>query len=77
MRRGIDIVIEYTSLEEKLAGADLVFTGEGQIDYQTASGKTAMGVSELAKKHNIPVIVVAGSVGEGIDGISMLKKRIK
>ncbi|KMK75118.1 glycerate kinase [Alkalihalobacillus pseudalcaliphilus] len=67
MRRGIDIVIEYTSLEEKLAGADLVFTGEGQIDYQTASGKTAMGVSELAKKHNIPVIVVAGSVGEGIE----------
>lgn len=66
-KRGIDIVIEYTGLREKLAGADCVFTGEGQTDFQTASGKTPMGIAQEAKKLNIPVFVLAGSVGKGID----------
>ncbi|GEN36164.1 MULTISPECIES: glycerate kinase [Aneurinibacillus] len=66
-KRGIDIVIEHTRLEEKLEGADLVFTGEGQIDFQTASGKTPMGVAQAAQKHGIPVFALAGSVGSGID----------
>ncbi|RKD22833.1 glycerate kinase [Ammoniphilus oxalaticus] len=67
MKRGIDIVIEFTKLEEKMQGAHLVFTGEGQIDYQTASGKTPMGVAQAAQKQGIPVVVIAGSIGEGID----------
>ncbi|MFB4213331.1 glycerate kinase [Shouchella sp. JSM 1781072] len=67
MKRGIDLVIDYTGLEQKLEGADLVLTGEGQIDYQTASGKTPMGVAEAAKKKGIPVIAIAGSVGQGIE----------
>ncbi|MFS0788220.1 glycerate kinase [Shouchella sp. 1P09AA] len=67
MKRGIDLVIEYTGLEQKLEGADLVLTGEGQIDYQTASGKTPMGVAEAANKQGIPVIAIAGSVGQGIE----------
>jgi len=67
MSRGIDIVVEYTGLKEKLIGADCVFTGEGQIDFQTASGKTPMGVAQEAKKCGIPVFVLAGSIGRGID----------
>jgi glycerate kinase len=67
MRRGIDIVIEHTKLESALMGADLVITGEGQIDFQTASGKTPMGVAQEAQKQGIPTIVLAGSIGEGID----------
>ncbi|WP_134699337.1 glycerate kinase [Ammoniphilus sp. YIM 78166] len=66
-RRGIDIVIEYTKLAETMEGADLVITGEGQIDYQTASGKTPMGVAQVAAKKGIPVFVLAGSIGKGID----------
>lgn len=66
-KRGIDIVIEYTQLREKLQGAELVFTGEGQIDFQTASGKTPMGVAQEAQKRGIPVFVLAGSIGKGID----------
>ncbi|PLR77395.1 glycerate kinase [Bacillus sp. V3-13] len=66
-KRGIDIVIEYTGLAEKLSGADCVFTGEGQIDFQTASGKTPMGVAEEAKKNGIPVFVLSGSIGKGIE----------
>ena len=69
MKRGIDIVIEFTKLVEKLKGADLVFTGEGQIDFQTASGKTPMGVAQAAQKQGVPVIVIAGSIGRGIDSL--------
>jgi glycerate kinase len=67
MRRGIDIVIEYTQLDKHLQDADLVLTGEGQIDFQTASGKTPMGVAQVAQKRGIPVFVLAGSIGRGID----------
>ncbi|UFJ43305.1 glycerate kinase [Brevibacillus humidisoli] len=67
MKRGIDIVIEYTRLADAMEGADLVITGEGQIDFQTASGKTPMGVAEAAKKQGIPTFVLAGSIGRGVD----------
>ncbi|MBS4174841.1 glycerate kinase [Bacillus sp. FJAT-49736] len=66
-QRGIDLVIKYTGLKEKLDGAQCVFTGEGQIDYQTASGKTPMGVAQIAKQKRIPVFALAGSIGNGID----------
>ncbi len=66
-KRGIDIVIEYSKLVEKMKNADFVFTGEGQIDFQTASGKTPMGVAEAAKKIGLPVFALTGSIGQGID----------
>ncbi len=65
LKRGIDIVIEITDLENKMKGASLVFTGEGMIDYQTVYGKTPYGVAKLANRHNIPVIAIAGSIGKG------------
>ncbi|MCM3631323.1 glycerate kinase [Paenibacillus glycanilyticus] len=67
MRRGIDVVLEHVRLEDHLAGTELVITGEGRIDHQTASGKAPMGVAQLAKRHGVPVIALAGSVGSGID----------
>lgn len=65
--RGIDIIIEKTNLEEKIKDADLVITGEGMIDYQTAYGKTPYGVASLAKKYDIPVIAICGSIGEKVE----------
>lgn len=67
LRKGIEIVIEYTGLEEKVKNADMVWTGEGSIDFQTQYGKTPFGVAAVAKKYNKPVIALAGRVGEGID----------
>lgn len=67
MKRGIDVVIQYTGIHEQLDGADLVITGEGQIDAQTANGKTPMGIAQEAQKFNVPTIALAGSVGQGID----------
>ena len=72
MEKGIDLVIKYSKLEEKLKDADLVFTGEGSIDFQTKFGKTPIGVSSMAKKFNIPVIVFAGKIGSGIDELYSL-----
>ena len=63
--KGIDIVIKYSLLKEKIKDADYVFTGEGSIDFQTKFGKTPIGVASLAKSFNIPVIALAGRVGEG------------
>ncbi|WKA58316.1 glycerate kinase [Planococcus shenhongbingii] len=65
MKRGIDVVLDYIQLEEELADADLVITGEGQVDRQTAFGKTPLGVAQRATSQNVPTIILAGSVGEG------------
>ena len=65
LHRGIDIVTQTTKLTDKMNGADLVITGEGKIDSQTAFGKTPFGVAQIAKEKNIPVIAIAGSLGEG------------
>ncbi len=62
---GIRTVIEVVDLQSKLKGCDLVITGEGKADYQSAFGKTPAGVGELAKKLNIPAILLAGKLGEG------------
>ncbi|MFS0872594.1 glycerate kinase [Paenibacillus xylanilyticus] len=67
LRKGIEIVIEYTGLQGKLNHADVVFTGEGGIDFQTKFGKTPYGVAKAAKEAGKPVIAIAGCVGEGID----------
>ncbi|WP_455543667.1 glycerate kinase family protein, partial [Intestinibacter sp.] len=64
---GIDIVIKYAKLSEKMQGASYVITGEGSIDSQTKFGKTPFGVSQVAKQYNIPVIAIAGNVGDGIE----------
>ncbi|WML55270.1 glycerate kinase [Neobacillus sp. PS3-12] len=76
LRRGIELVIDFTKLEDKVKMADFVLTGEGGIDFQTQYGKTPYGVAQAAKKYGKPVIALAGYVGEvdvlydkGIDAI--------
>ncbi|MED4968008.1 glycerate kinase [Heyndrickxia coagulans] len=67
LKSGIELVVEYTGLEQKVKDADIVLTGEGSIDFQTQFGKAPYGVARAAKKHGKPVIAVAGYVGEQID----------
>lgn len=64
---GFAIVADAVGLEAKIAAADVVITGEGRLDAQTAYGKTAGGVATLAHKHGKRVAVVAGSVAPGYD----------
>ncbi len=69
LMKGVDIVIKATRLEEKLHGADLVFSGEGQCDFQTQMGKTPFGVARAALKAGVPVVLIAGSVGQGVEAL--------
>ena len=59
---GIELILDAVELEEELSGADVVVTGEGRLDFQTAMGKAPVGVARLAKKYNAKVIAFAGSV---------------
>ena len=67
MHRGVDVVMSATHFADKIAGADYVFTGEGSVDAQTASGKTLLGVAEVSARHGVPVIAFAGRIGDGAD----------
>ncbi|MDF2857977.1 MAG: glycerate kinase [Neobacillus sp.] len=69
MKKGIEIVIEFTNLKEKLHNVDYCFTGEGGIDFQTKFGKAPFGVAQAAKSVNggIKVIALAGYVGQDVE----------
>lgn len=64
LKSGIELVMEETGLESKIADADLVITGEGRLDGQSYMGKAPVGVAKLAKKYNKPVIAFSGCVTE-------------
>lgn len=62
LRQGIEIVTDALALDQHVADADLVITGEGRIDSQTVHGKVPVGVAKVAKRYNVPVIGIAGSL---------------
>jgi glycerate kinase len=64
LKPGIQTVLDAMCFDEQIAGADLIFTGEGKLDRQTGMGKAPYGVLCAAQKQNIPVIAIAGSVEE-------------
>ena len=59
---GIELILNAIGLEQELSNADVVVTGEGRLDFQTAMGKAPVGVAKLAKKYNAKVIAFAGSI---------------
>ncbi|MCL7942135.1 glycerate kinase [Halomonas sp. ATCH28] len=65
LRPGIELVMAQAGVEALLAGADLVITGEGQLDGQSLAGKTPVGVARLAHRHDVPVVVLAGRLAPG------------
>jgi glycerate 2-kinase len=64
-RPGVEVVADLTGLAQALQGADLAITGEGRFDAQTLRGKTPFGVARVAQRQNVPVIVLAGTLGDG------------
>jgi glycerate kinase len=78
LKSGIDIVVETTGLPEYIKGADLVITGEGRVDFQTAFGKAPAGVANAARKLKVPTVVIGGGITDdahsvfayGIDGLA-------
>lgn len=65
---GAELMLDAIEFDRIIEGADLIITGEGRLDGQTLMGKTPFGILRAAKKHNIPVIAVGGSV-ENRDGL--------
>lgn len=66
-RPGVEVVAELVGLEQAVRGADLVITGEGRFDAQTLRGKTPFGVARVARQHGVPVVVLAGTLGQGYE----------
>lgn len=62
---GVSIVLEETGLAEKIRAVDMVVTGEGRLDAQTAMGKAPAGVARLAKRYGKPVVAFAGGIADG------------
>ena len=65
MRSGIDTVLDLIDFDSRLEGVDLVVTGEGRADWQSAFGKVMSGVGMRAKKNGIPAVGLCGSLGKG------------
>ncbi|PYZ92320.1 glycerate kinase [Salipaludibacillus keqinensis] len=69
LESGGKIVTDVTGLESFIQQSDLVITGEGGMNHQTIYGKTPVYVAEIAKKYNVPVIAVCGSVSKGYESV--------
>ncbi len=63
---GVEVVMEALRFEEKMGGCDLIITGEGKLDVQTAYGKTVSGVARKAREKGIPLIIMAGDIKEEV-----------
>ena len=64
LRAGVDIVMDTVDIERHLEGADLVLTGEGELDYQTLYNKAPIGVAHRARRLGVPVVAIAGTLGD-------------
>lgn len=67
LESGADIIGQFLGIEEKIRSSDLIITGEGSFDGQSAMGKGPMYIARLGKKCGKPVIVLAGAIGNGAD----------
>lgn len=63
LRPGIEIIIDHTNFKNLVKDADLVITGEGRIDGQSIFGKAPVGIAKVARECDVPVIALAGSLG--------------
>lgn len=69
LRPGIEIITKLLNLDSLIEQADLVVTGEGRLDYQSVNGKVPVGVANIAKKYNKPVIAIVGSLGDKAEAV--------
>lgn len=67
LRMGIDAVLDAVGFNSLLPGTDVVFTGEGKIDSQSARGKVVSGVAARCRKAGVPVVAVVGQIGQGFE----------
>jgi glycerate kinase len=69
LKRGVELVVAATKLDEYMKGASLALTGEGRVDFQTAFGKTPSGVAASAHRHGVPVVAIGGGLADDANGV--------
>jgi glycerate kinase len=69
LQPGVEIVLTTTGFESLVKSAQLVITGEGRTDFQTAFGKAPVGVAKLSKKYNVPTLCLSGGLGQGYENV--------
>lgn len=69
LRPGVEIILETTGFDKLVEDAQLVITGEGRTDFQTAFGKAPVGVAKVAQKYNVPTVCVSGGLGQGYEDV--------
>ncbi len=67
MKSGIDYVLDLAEFDKKIKNATAIITGEGRIDSQSVDGKVISGILSRAKKRDVPVFAIVGSVGDGAE----------
>lgn len=72
LQSGIELILKTIEMEKHLEGAEYVITGEGKLDGQTSMGKAPMGVAQMAADKGIPVIALAGAIGDGVEKLNEL-----
>ena len=70
LTQGVDLVLQETRLDDSMRDVDVVVTGEGRLDGQTAMGKAPIGVARLAKRHYAQVLAFAGCLGDGVEALN-------
>lgn len=69
LRPGIELLLDAAGFDEALQSADIVFTGEGRIDGQSARGKAPVGIARRCRKAGVPCVALCGSIGEGAEAV--------
>ena len=69
LKPGVQIILETVDFEHLVKQADLVITGEGSTDFQTAFGKAPVGVAKIAQQYQVPVVCLSGGLGHGCEDI--------
>ncbi len=72
LKPGVEVVLDLVGIDKELANADLVITGEGRLDSQTAFGKDPAGVGMRAKKYGVPCLAIAGGICGSITDLHTL-----
>ncbi|MBR4035304.1 MAG: glycerate kinase [Oscillospiraceae bacterium] len=69
LKPGVNLILDTIGFEKHLQNTDIIITGEGRLDSQSLSGKAVIGISRIAQQHNVPVLVVAGSIADDISAV--------
>ena len=69
LRSGVETVLDLVGFDEHVRDADLVITGEGNMDEQSAAGKAPVGVARRAKRYGKPVVAVVGGRADNLDAV--------